>query len=80
MGKEFLKWCAIAFVLYFGWKYLAGVISNYGTSNPAPQQISPAQYNPTQYVIGVYGPVAIPYTNPFYSSPGNPRRRWPRPY
>jgi hypothetical protein len=92
MAGTVLKWGAIAIVLLVAWKVLNGFIGGLGQSDASAQVPDPGvpQWAPNYYMGGVYGPIAIPTGNPFYSSPDGsgggggwmpPRQPWgwPRP-
>jgi hypothetical protein len=69
MVKEALKWGIIAVVVLIAWRYLsgalAGILGGGGNSGPVGPIPAPSQF----YYQGVYGPIAIPQGDPFYSSP-----------
>jgi len=75
-----LKWGLIAIGLIVGWRYLSVMLSGIGSSGVDSQQIQAGvpSWAPNYYYGGVYGPIAIPRSNPFYSSPDNPRSWVPR--
>ena len=67
--KFWLKWGAIIVVCLLVWRFLAGYLRSWGGGDQVPQIQSGASYLPPSYVPGVFGPIRIPYRNPFYSSP-----------
>ena len=80
MLKEVLKWGLIAIAVLYALRYISGLISGLGngSSAPAGPVANPSNY-PNYYVPGVYGPIQIPWVNPYYSSPlGGGVNRWPR--
>jgi hypothetical protein len=77
--KELLKWGLIVVVVLVAWRFLSGLVSGIGANQSVPMiSTAPAQWAPNYFGQGVYGPIAIPTGNPFYSSPygSGRRRRW----
>lgn len=68
--KELLKWGLVIVVVLIAWRWLGGLLSGIGSSQSVPIiSTAPAQWAPNYYGQGVYGPIAIPRGDPFYSSP-----------
>lgn len=75
--KTVLKWGAILIVALIAWKYLSAFLSGIGGQS-AQAEVNPGVpvWAPNLYSYGVYGPIAIPQSNPFYSSPDGPSNGW----
>jgi hypothetical protein len=74
-AKEFLKWGLVVLAVLVAWRFVSGWLGGIGGGGDV-QQIQPGvpAWAPNYYYGGVYGPIAIPRGNPFYSSPDNPRQ------
>lgn len=76
---EIFKWGVVIVVVLVAWRFVSGLVGSFSGS-VSTLNSGYADYAPTQYALGVYGP-SVPYygSNPFYSSPSGGGKRWNRP-
>lgn len=82
-----IKLVLIAVAVLIGWKLLNGAIAGIGSVGSANSssggqvpQLGPYYWGPSYYVQGVYGPMPVSGSGPFWSSPyGPPGPLRPRP-